>query len=206
MNKKNFKLKNFLIELKEHIPFTILATLTGIIITIFCLYWSKKEISGGLFESIHFLHVIMSAIVTSGIYYKYKKNPLTSILIGTFGAIFMGSLSDILLPWVGGNMIGLQINFHLPLLEMPFIILGISLLGGFIGMKTRITKIPHFIHVFLSVFASLFYILAFSNSFNIAYFIGGFFIVFLSVIIPCCISDILLPFVFIKEKSKKIKK
>jgi hypothetical protein len=84
-------------------------------------------------------------------------------------------------------------------------IIGIALLGSIIGIFSGLTKIPHFLHVGISVFASLFYLLAFSQTFNIPYFIATFFIVFIAVIIPCCISDILYPFFFLGENIKKCK-
>lgn len=195
--------KNFIKELKEHIPFTIFATLTAILITIIILYLFQGEISERIFESAHILHVVASAMVTAGIYHRYNPKIILSIIVGMLGAITIGSLSDIIFPWMGGMLFGLDMHFHLPLIEIPLIILAMSFVGSLIGIKTNITKSPHFIHVFLSVFASLFYLLAFSASFEPVYFIGAFAVVFVSVIIPCCISDLTFPFFFLKNKRKK---
>lgn len=197
------RLKEFLHELRHHIPFTIIATLVAILFIILLQYYFKQQIPKYLFESMHVLHIVVSSIVTAGIYYKYKKNITAALIIGVIGTILIGSLSDIIFPWLGGSVYGLHIHFHLPLIEMPIIVIGVAIAGSIIGVATTFTKVPHFIHVFLSVFASLFYLLVFSASFELIYFIGAFLIVFISVILPCCISDILFPFFFIGNQKKK---
>ncbi len=195
--------KNFFKELNDHIPFTLFAILTAILLTILIVYYFQKDIPMSLFESVHILHIIVSTIVTTGIYYKYSRKITTSIIVGMLGAIIIGSLSDILFPWMGGTLLGIKTHFHLPLIETPIIVITTLLIGSIIGIKTKLTKIPHFIHVFLSVFASLFYLLVFSATFSLNYFMGAFLIVFVSVIIPCCISDITFPFFFLKKKKEK---
>ena len=195
--------KEILHELKHHLPFTTFATIIAIILVIFLQYLFQKQISESLFEIFHPLHIVASSIVTAGIFYKYRPKVIYALLIGITGSIIIGSLSDIILPWLGGSLLGLGTSFHLLLIEEPVLILLSGLIGSSIGISTKITKMPHFIHVFLSVFASLFYLLAFSQIFNTFYFIVSFFIVFITVILPCCIGDILFPFFFLREKIKK---
>jgi len=190
-------------ELKHHLPFTASATIIAIILVIFLQYLFQKQISEDLFNIFHPLHIMASSIVTAGIFYKYKSKVVYALLIGITGSIIIGSLSDIILPWIGGSLLGLGTSFHLLLIEKPVFILSLALIGSSIGISTKITETPHFIHVFLSVFASLFYLLAFSQIFNTLYFITSFFIVFIAVIIPCCISDMLFPFFFLGKKIKK---
>ncbi len=187
-------------ELKKHIPFTAIATLIAILITLFILFGIKKEISQESFHILHPLHVLASALVTAGIFYKYKKNFIQALFIGVLGSVIIGSISDVIFPYLGGLLFNLNIEFHLPLIEMTTLILSTAIIGSILGISLKITRFPHFIHVFLSVFASLFYLLAFSQAFEIIYFIGAFFVVFISVIIPCCISDIIFPFLFLRKK------
>lgn len=194
------KSKYLLKELKTHIPYTAISTIIAIFIVIYIQYIIKKNISEGVFHSIHFIHIFASAMVTTAIFYKYSKSPRKGILIGITGAIIIGSLSDIFMPYLGGKLLSLNTSFHLPLIEKPILTLSFAVIGGLAGVLTKTSKFPHFIHVFLSVFASLFYFLIYSQAFNIIYFIGAFLIVFISVIIPCCISDIMFPFLFLKKK------
>ncbi len=199
------KIKEIIHELKHHLPFTAFATIIAIIIVVLFQYLLQKQISENLFEVFHPLHIVASSIVTAGIFYKYKSKLVPALLVGITGSIIIGSLSDIILPWLGGNILSLGTSFHLLLIEKPILILAVAIIGSLIGISTKTTEMPHFIHVFLSVFASLFYLLAFSLNFNFVYFIGAFLIVLVSVILPCCISDILFPFFFLKEKIKRCK-
>lgn len=188
-------------ELKHHFPFAFFASLAaGFLVAIF--YISGSVPSKNLFEIIHPAHVLVSAIATSAIYWKYKKSVLGSILIGAVGAILIGSLSDIFLPWIAGNLLLLDTSFHLPILEESFLILGVALIGAVIGMKWGLFKISHSTHVFLSIFASLFYLLAFSAEMSVLFILLVSFVVFLAVYIPCCISDIVFPILFIKKPCK----
>ncbi|MFH1585629.1 MAG: hypothetical protein ABIB79_02595 [archaeon] len=183
-------------ELKEHIPFTLTATLIAVILIIFL----RKTDMESLFHILHPLHLFVSAIVSSAIYYKYKKGFISALLIGVISSIVIGSLSDILLPYLGGQIFQLKTSFHLPLIEEPLIILSAAFVGSVLGIATKLTKLPHFIHVFLSIFASLFYLLAFSSSISLLYFIAVFLIVFIAVLIPCCISDIIFPLLFVRRR------
>ena len=126
-----------------------------------------------------------------------------AVLVGVVGAILIGSLSDVLLPWVGGNLLGLETILHLPILESSFLILGMAIIGSLFGIYIGLFKINHTLHVFLSVFASLFYLLAFSISMNVWVVLAISLVVFLVVYIPCCISDIVFPLLFIKKPCRK---
>jgi hypothetical protein len=194
------KTKEVIKELRNHVPFTALATVIAILISFYFKYVTLSEFKESIFHTFHILHIIASATVTSAIFHKYKKNLNQAILVGISGAIIIGSLSDIIFPYLGGTILNLNTIFHLPLLEMPIWIIFFALIGSITGILTKFTKMPHFIHVFLSVFASLFYLLTFSPTFDFVYFIGAFFIVFIAVIIPCCLSDIIFPFLFLPKK------
>ena len=102
-------------ELKEHIPFTTLATIIAILVVV--LFKFQNTITA--FEILHPLHVIASAIVTSAIYFKYKQNIPIALLIGFTGSILIGSISDIIFPFLGALMFNFQPHFHLPLIEQP---------------------------------------------------------------------------------------
>jgi len=199
------KIKELLHELKHHLPFTTIATISAILLCSIWIYFIKIPISGQVFEFSHEMHIVLSAIVTSAMFYKYKKQAINAILIGMAASIVVGSLSDIIFPYIGAISLGIQTGFHLPIFEMPLIILLVALAGSLIGITTQKTKMPHFLHVFVSAFASLFYLLAFSPAFNLLFFIESFFIVLISVVIPCCVSDIVFPFFFLGERIKNCK-
>ena len=194
-----FKSGELIHELKHHLPFTLTATIIAIIIS---LTFYKSNLPQTLFEIIHPLHILVSAFATSTMFYKYQKNKLSAILVGIAGAIIVGSLSDIIFPYLGALIFQFNIQFHLPLIEKPTTILLTALIGTIIGISSKQTRAPHSLHVFLSVFASLTYLIAFSHNINFLFLILSLIIVTIAVIIPCCVSDILFPFFFLREKIK----
>lgn len=187
------KLKHKILhELKEHVPFTALATLISVVL-FGILFGYVGKYTESLFEVFHPAHIFFSSIVSAAIFYKYRKNALYAVVVGGVLSLFMASVSDIIFPYLGSLIFNIPISFHLPLAEMPVLIIGITILGPLIGVWRRITKIPHFLHVFISVFASLLYLFAYGSSIKI---ILAFLIVFVSVIIPCCLGDIVFPLIF----------
>jgi len=192
-------------ELKHHLPLTLSISFIAGFLILFLSLAGQEYISfiGNMFNIIHQAHILVSAAATSFIYHKYKKSLPLSILVGVVGAILIGTLSDILFPWIFGNLFLLKTSFHLPVFEDPLLIIGMGILGSLGGIYIGWFKFSHSTHVFLSVFASLFYLLAFSITINIWAVIATSIIVFLVVFIPCCISDIVFPILFINKPCKE---
>jgi hypothetical protein len=188
-------------ELFEHLPFTFFAGILAIIL-VGISYFLNFGVS--FFESsfyiIHPAHIFVSAAASSAMFYRHKKNIFLGVVIGLFGAILIGTISDALIPFLGGSIIGINLSFHLPIFEEPFIILGVALLGSLLGIYSKISKMPHFIHVFLSVFASLFYLFSFGEITNVFVILGALIIAVIAVLSFCCFSDIIFPLFFIKKK------
>jgi hypothetical protein len=198
--------KEILHELKEHIPFTALATLTSIILIFFFLKLNLISSFIPLFYMFHPAHILFSAAVSSAMFYNYNKKILPSVLIGLIISVAIGSLSDIFFPYLGTSLLGIPISFHLPALEIPIVIWGIGLIGAGLGIIIKKTKFPHFLHVLISVFASLFYIFAYSANFSIINFLVILLIASISVVIPCCLGDIILPLLLRIKKTSNQKK
>jgi len=193
-------LKRFIHELKHHWPFTLSATVFAIILTSVLFFGFEILVDESKFELFHYLHILASAIVSTGIFYKYKKSVPLAILVGIISSIFIGTISDVIFPFLGGKIFLFNIQFHLPILETPILVLGASMLGSIIGIWTRATRFPHFVHVFLSVFASLFYILAFIPEITLFSMIVSLGIVFVAVLVPCCIGDMLIPVLLLRKE------
>jgi len=192
-------------ELWHHAPFTLSASiLAGILVIIlFASGLADNSTLRELFEIAHPLHVLVSAAATAAIYNKYKKSVFNGILIGVVGAILIGTISDILLPWIAGNLFSLHTHLHLPIVEKPLVIIGVAIIGSLFGIYAGMFRVNHSIHIFLSVFASFFYLLAFSIELSLFAILANSLIVFLAVYIPCCVSDIVFPILFIKKPCKK---
>jgi hypothetical protein len=201
-------------ELKEHAPFTALGALSGIIImAIIVLANVPSQVSQTTFYILHPLHVVLSAMVTTAMYRKYGASKIwTAVLIGYSGSIGIASLSDAVIPYLGGALLGIEIGFHLPFIEtekIPFIgietwklINSAALVGIIIGYLKPTTKFPHWGHVFLSTWASLFYFTAFGSAYWLPLLPLIFLFLFLAVWIPCCVSDIVFPLLFARKKLR----
>jgi len=191
-------------ELKEHIPFTSLAVFVSIIFSLLLIKINLISSIVSIFYIFHPIHLFFSAIVSTALFNKYKKNIFLSIIVGVFISVIIGSISDVFFPYLGSSLIGIPISFHLPALENPLLIFGVSIFGSVVGIVTKKTKFPHFLHVFISVFASLLYIFAYSTNFNLLTLFFIMIITTISVVVPCCLGDIIFPVLF-KEKLRKIK-
>lgn len=191
-------------ELWHHAPFTLGASILAaiLVILLFVLGLADNSTLGEMFEIAHPLHVLVSAAATAAIYRKYKKSVFSGVLIGVFGAILIGTISDILLPWIAGNLFSLHTHLHLPIIEVPLVIISVAIIGSLVGIYAGMFRINHSLHVFLSIFASFFYLLAFSVELSFLAILANSLIVFLAVYIPCCISDIVFPILFIKKPCR----
>ena len=191
-------------ELKEHVPFTALGAATGIIImAIVVLVNVPSHISQTAFYISHPLHVLLSALVTTAMYMRYRKGKIwAAVLIGWTGSIGIATISDAIIPYLGGTLLHIQMEFEVPFIEHWWINL-LALAGIAIGYWRQTTKIPHFGHVLLSTWASLFYIVAFGIADNwIPLLPFIFLILFLAVWIPCCLSDIVYPLLFLRKEPE----
>ena len=196
-------------ELTRHIPFTILGAITGIIIMVIIVSASvPKDISSTLFYTLHPLHVVLSAMTTTAMYrLKGKSTIWKAILIGYTGSIGIATLSDAVIPYLGGTLLNISMEFHAPFLETeksPLfglaewqLVNAAAVLGIAIGYFAPTTKFPHYGHVLLSTWASLFNFTAFGIANWIPLLPFVFLFLFLAVWLPCCLSDIVYPLLFV---------
>jgi len=189
-------------ELARHIPFTASGAVTGIIIMVIIVLGNvPPKISYAAFYTLHPIHILLSALVTTAMYKKYGNGKIwAAILIGYFGSIGIATLSDAIIPYLGGALLGIKIEFHMPFIEKWWLINPVALIGITIGYWKPTTKIPHFGHVLLSTWASLFYFTAFGTAHWIPQLHFVFLFLFLAVWLPCCLSDIIFPLLFARKR------
>ena len=191
-------LKQIANELKKHASFTFLGAITGIIIMAVIAFANvPSEISHTLFYILHPVHVVLSALVTTAMYKRYGKGKVwEAILIGYAGSIGIATLSDAIIPYLGGSLLGIKIGFHLGFIEKWWLVNPLALAGITIGYWKPTTKFPHMGHVLLSTWASLFYFTAFGTANWIPLLPFILLFLFLAVWVPCCTSDIIFPLLF----------
>lgn len=201
-------LRRIAIELKNHAPFTALGAVTGIIIMVIIVLGNvPSQISETVFYILHPLHVLLSALVTTALYKKHSSGKIwAAVLVGYFGTIIPATISDAIIPYLGGALLNIKIGFEVPFIEidkMPIIgvakwqlVNSAALVGIIIGYLSPTTKFPHAGHVLLSTWASLFYFTAFGVAYWIPLLPFIFVFLFLAVWLPCCFSDIVFPLLF----------
>ena len=189
-------------ELARHIPFTASGAVTGIIIMVIIVLGNvPPKISYAAFYTLHPIHILLSALVTTAMYKKYGNGKIwAAILIGYLGSIGIATISDAIIPYLGGALLGIKIEFHMPFIEKWWLINPVALIGITIGYWKPTTKIPHFGHVLLSTWASLFYFTAFGTARWIPQLHFVFLFLFLAVWLPCCLSDIVFPLLFTRKR------
>ena len=203
--------KNIANQLARHAPFTALGAVAGIVVMVIIVFTqAPKEFSNALFYTLHPLHVVLSALATTAMYKLNGKGKLRLvILIGYTGSIGIATLSDVIIPYLGGSLLHIPMEFHLPFIEtekMPFIgiekwmvVNSAAAIGIAIGYWKPTTKFPHFGHTLLSTWASLFSFTAFGVANWIPLLPFVFLFLFLAVWIPCCASDIVYPLLWVRE-------
>jgi hypothetical protein len=192
-------------ELKLHAPFTLVGALTGIAIMVFLSTASvPRSISTGLFWSLHPLHVLLSALVTAGVYRLHSNGKLwATLVVGYFGSIGIATLSDCIIPYLGETLLALpNKQIHLGFIEKWWLVNPMAMIGIGIAYWWPKTAFPHAGHVLLSTWASLFH-MAMALGGHISPFIMIVVLAFLfvSVLIPCCMSDIVFPLLFATKLS-----
>lgn len=211
------KPKTIIREFSHHFPFTVFSTALGLIVVVFLTVLLKGKDPGGttqhfrqLFHLFHPLHVLMSAVATTAMLWRFDRMLIKAIVVGAVGSLGICGLSDVFLPWLGGWLIGTHMHLHVCLIEHPLVVVPFALLGiitGFFSVgklqDRTATIFSHSSHVLISTMASLFYFVSFGFELSAESAFALFMLVVMAVIIPCCTSDILFPLLTARQEEVK---
>lgn len=203
-------------ELKAHLPYSIFGVVIGMIILGFLTFAGEMmalgDIAGpsrSLFHIFHPIHLLFSATATTAMFWRHEKRFLKAAIIGFLGAVVICGMSDILIPFLAGFLLGVEMCLHVCIIKHPGLILPFVFMGIFAGFMIpnatqKSTIFSHASHVLVSSMASILYLIGFGFSQWIP--AAGMMLVYmvLAVIIPCCLSDIVFP-LFLTRKGKKSK-
>ncbi len=194
-------------ELSHHAPATAFGAVTGIIVMVIIVFGNILpqviQISSTVFYTLHPLHLLLSALVTTTLYVKYRKpNIWMAILIGYTGSIGIATISDSIIPYLGEILLNLpNRGIHIGFIEEPLLTNPAAFLGIAVGYWKGTTEFPHYGHVLISTWASLFHvIMALGATLSWLQLIIIFLFLFLAVWIPCCVSDIVFPLLFTRKR------
>jgi hypothetical protein len=148
-------------------------------------------------------------------FYTKRGKFIAVLLVGFFGSVGVGTLSDSLIPYVGELLLGMHVeahahghtsfaeHAHIGFIEGWYIVMPAAIAGVLIAHFKPKTKFPHAGHVLLSTWASSFHMLmAMAGQLSLLKAIGSFGFLFLAVWLPCCFSDIVFPLLFAKSDVK----
>ena len=202
-----------------HFPFAVLSVAVGLLLLSFFTPASDDVLVlkqfHRLFHSFHFMHILFASAGAILTFFRYSKtqNFIKGLLVGTLSPAFFCMLSDIMMPYVGGKILGVEMRLHICFFN-EFSNIGIFLLiGVFTGFVLRFhvdskhggsmfTRWLHFFHILLSSMASMFYLV--SYGFTTWYHQMGvvFLVLIMAVVVPCTFSDLIVPFVVARDGRK----
>ena len=215
------KSKNLIMdEIICHFPYAVFSVAFSLIVLNFMDFVaigkdaaSLKPIWFGLFHSFHFMHITFAAVGSLITFLKFSHHKSIAkglVLSGITSTIFC-MLSDIVFPYFGGKLLGVNMKFHICFVRefsniFPFLLVG--LLTGLAlskhdhGSKGTFGVWSHFTHIFVSSLASSFYMV--SNGFTdwVSQIGYVFIVLIIAVVIPCTLSDIAAP-MFLAKLGKK---
>jgi len=214
--KNENKLRHIITELGGHLPYSMFGVLIGLIIlgilTFFTIILRSSYLlpvaARELFHIFHPIHILLSALVTTAMFWKHEKHFVKTLLLGFVGSILICGLSDILLPYIGGWLLGGKMHLHLCILEHPCIVIPFAAIGVLVGFLVpsaieKSTEFSHSMHVLVSSMASILYLISYGIT-EWIHMIGGIFLVtIVAVMLPCCLSDIVFPISFVGTKPHK---
>ncbi len=208
-------------ELVCHLPYAIFSVALGLAVVSFVSFFALataandlviKKGAKVLFHSFHFMHIAFAATGTLITFFRFSSNKFKALIVGILSPSIFCTLSDAILPYLGGTALGVPMKFHLCFATelsnvLPFLFIGI--LNGFVMSMHHKHKqgfysvFSHAVHIIISSFASIFYLV--SHGFLNWYSQIGMVYLFLvwAVVIPCTISDVVIPMMIARTGKKK---
>lgn len=188
-------------ELRHHLPYSILSVIGSIMVMAVLTRFVHADGLEFLFHVFHPVHILLSATATTAMFWIHDRSPVKAVLIGALGSLPLCGLSDIFIPFLGGQLFGTEMHLHVCAIEEPWIVYPFLLVGIVTGLIAgeyvhRSTIYSHAGHVAVSSMASILYLLGFGMTDWIAVIGAVLGILLVAVMVPCVISDIVLPLMF----------
>ncbi len=206
-------------ELFCHLPYAIFSVAFGLIVLSFFSVFTMnitdpaivKKASKALFHSFHFMHIVFATTGTIITFFRFSKNYIRGLIVGIISPTFFCILSDAVLPYIGGTLLGVPMKFHMcfftePQKVIPFLLVGI--VNGLVMSRHHNSKqsgyslTSHSAHIFVSSLASTFYLISHGFT-NWHASIGNVFVLLIiAVVIPCTLADVVVPMTIAGSATK----
>lgn len=203
-------------EIVCHLPYAIFSVALSLLVLSFLSMGDDPDVASDvayrLFHNFHYLHILFASTGAILTFRKYSKNVLSGLLVGFLVPTLFCTLSDSIIPYLGGRLVNLDMHFHWCFIShlnvvIPFLVAGV--VNGWVMSKHSSSRQLfytlgfHFFHIFISSMASVLYLVAFG--YHNWWEQMGFVFVFLigAVLIPCTLSDIVIPMIFALVRHSK---
>lgn len=226
--------ESFYHELLHHFPYATMSVALALMLLtlIHVLFYSNPETittvasacCGGhdvssqtagldnLFHAFHFAHILFATSGTIVTFRRYSNRVWIGLMVGTLSSMVFCTLSDVLLPYAAGRILGIEMDLHICFASelsniLPFLFVG--LLNGWVmtqlpEFRTQENSLQlHFLHTFISAMASIFYAVGHGLSDFYSHFGLFYLLMVIAVILPCTLSDVIAPIFFATFSEKK---
>jgi len=202
-----------------HFPYAVMSVALGLIVLSMMTPSTPmniaivKESFHRLFHSFHYLHILFATSGAIFTFLKYSRNWIKGIFVASFVSSSFCIISDILVPYVGGRILGVKMNLHICFFSEFTNICLFILIGILTGLVLKFnfdkkhndlltTRWLHFGHILLSSMASMFYMVShgfinWDNQMGLVYIV-----LIIAVVVPCTFSDIIIPTILGKSDKK----
>lgn len=192
-------------ELLHHLPYAIFSVAISLVVLSFVSVSGHTSTADALFHNFHFLHIVFAATGTVITFMRFSRSVVKALLVGICAPAIFCSLSDAVLPYYGGRLLGMDMHWHLCFYSelrnvLPFLIVGV--LNGFVMGKHHYSRLAsfsvssHFVHILVSSMAASMYLMAHGFD-DMSAQIGTVFIfLIVAVLVPCTVSDVIVPLLF----------
>lgn len=171
------------------------------------LLLSAHQLQGGyhrLFHVLHYVHILFATAGTMMACARFSQGAIKSLLISFISPAIFCTLSDIALPTLAGKLLGMNVHLHICFFcsegivnVLPLMLIGLST-GYAIAFHNRselhiLSLRSHFVHILISSLAASCYVMSFG--FHEWQDVMGllFCLLVVSVVLPCTISDVVVP-------------
>lgn len=195
-------------ELICHFPYAVFAVVGSLVVMslISLLNGQVTAENAGqwhnLFHTLHFLHIVFASTGAVLAFRRHSRNLIGSLIMGSVVPAVFCTLSDAVIPYFGGRLAGLDMDFHWCFYQhldkvLPFMIMGIlnGLVMSWHGSEKQAGYIigSHATHIFISALASTVYLVS-HGFYHWEHNLGFVFMyLFIAVLLPCTLADVVVP-------------
>lgn len=202
-----------------HFPYALLSLTVGLIVlSIMTVDLPESRVIlhlrfFPLFHTCHFLHIVFAAAGSFLTFLKYSRSWFKGFIVGALVPVVFCVMSDIVLPYVGGTLLGVPMHLHICFVTeyvnvIIFLIVGV-LTGAVLRFHVErkhagsfLTRWLHFGHILLSAMAALFYLVSHGFS-SWTHYIGPVYVLLIvAVVVPCTLSDLVVPVIVARSGVK----